>query len=174
MISLFAVFIVFVVLFAVIGALRGWAKEMVAAFSAVVALFLLQIFSEYTFVGKSLEAMSPSSRFMVESIFIGICALFGYAGPTLSGAMRGKLARETLQDIMLGAVIGAINGYLIVGSILYYLDVAGYPFDPYIQWPEEGSLYLTLLNWFAPAWLTPPLIYFAVGLAFIIVIILFV
>ena len=44
MISLTVVFYIFIVLFAIIGGLRGWAKEMLVSFSLVLALFMVFIF----------------------------------------------------------------------------------------------------------------------------------
>jgi hypothetical protein len=146
---------------------------MLVAFSAILALFLLNIFSQYV-LNKTLANMSASSRFIVQALFIVVIAMFGYAGPTLSGTVRNKLARETVQDVLLGIVIGAINGYFIIGSILYFLHQEGYPFPEWMTPPPPGSLYETSIKWLAPAWLKPPLVFFAVGLSFVIVIILFV
>jgi len=174
MVSLNALFATFMVFFAFVGALRGWAKEMLVAFSVILALFLREIVTKFTPLGAIFDGFNPSTQFFVHSLFIIVCAVFGYAGPTLSGAMRGKLARETIQDVMLGTVLGAINGYLIVGTLLYFLDQTGYPFQPLVYPPAEGDPFSTVMAWLAPNWLTSPMIYFAVGIAFIIVIILFV
>lgn len=174
MVSLFALFVVFVGFFALIGAVRGWAKEMLVASSAVLALFLLHIFAEYTPMGRTMDEAPPNMRFWVQAAFVIVLAMFGYVGPTLSHVVRGKLKRETLQDILLGTVIGAINGYLIIGSVLYFLDQAGYPFEPFVMPPGEGDVFYGLVQALAPAWLKPPQIFFAVGLAFVAVIILFV
>ncbi len=38
------------------------------------------------------------------------------------------MTREKIQDIILGVVIGAFNGYLIAGTIWFYMADAGYPF----------------------------------------------
>jgi hypothetical protein len=174
MISLIAMLGVFIVFFAFVGALRGWAKEMLVAFSAILALFLINIFVQYTPVGGIVKAAEPSMRVIIHASIIAILAVFGYSGPTLSGVMRGRLAREKLQDVLLGIVFGALNGYLVIGSIFYYLHQENYPFQPFVFPPPEGDLTELFIPWLAPAWLVPPLIYFAVGLAFVFVIILFV
>jgi len=89
--------------------------------------------------------------------------------------MRGKLAREALRDVMLGIVLGAFNGYLIAGTIWYFLDKAGYPFPTFLVAPEPtDTTTKMLIGWLAPNWLTPEVSYFAVGIAFVFVIILFV
>jgi hypothetical protein len=84
--------------------------------------------------------------------------------------------RERLQDTLLGLVLGAINGYLIIGTLWYFMHLAGYPLSPFISAPPDNDLgrpALALINWLPPRWLGIPYIYFAVIIAFIFVIIVF-
>ena len=43
MISLLVVFYIFVILFAIIGAMRGWAQELLVTFSVILAFFLIHV-----------------------------------------------------------------------------------------------------------------------------------
>jgi hypothetical protein len=72
-----------------------------------------------------------------------VVAFFAYQTPSTAqrlsdGRMWGD-RRIGLQERLLGMVIGGINGYLLFGSIWYYLDVTGYPLVPYIVPPGANS-----------------------------------
>ncbi len=174
MISLSAVFVVFVAFFAFVGALRGWAKEVIVSFSVILALALMDIFQRLGYGGVFTSPDNLGRQFLARSIFVIIIVLFGYAGPTLSGSARGKLARDKLQDVLLGTVVGAFNAYMVVGTIMYFLDEAGYPFPSLVSAPAEGTMYSSLLKIMVPRFLSGTWLYLGVCLAFIVVIILFI
>ena len=48
MISILSAFWMFVILFGLIGAMRGWAKELLVVFSVVLAFFLIYVLESYT------------------------------------------------------------------------------------------------------------------------------
>ena len=48
MISILSAFWMFVILFGLIGAMRGWAKELLVIFSIVLALFLIYVLETFT------------------------------------------------------------------------------------------------------------------------------
>jgi hypothetical protein len=120
-----------VILFALVGSLRGWSKEIIVAFSVLLALFIEQVLVTLVPPIRDLwGAMAPMSRFYLRLIVFGIIVLFGYASPTLASGIGAKVARERLQDLLLGFFIGLLNGILIVGTIWFYLDEAQYGVDP--------------------------------------------
>ena len=61
MVSLSVLFYIFIFIFALIGAIRGWAKEVTATFSAVLALFILTVMQNYIPAVKSYLENSPVS-----------------------------------------------------------------------------------------------------------------
>jgi hypothetical protein len=83
-------------------------------------------------------------QFYVLTIVHVFFAFWGYQGPTLAGSRLGDRlrVRDSLQDKVLGAIVGAVNGYLIMGTIWAFLEYspigpgdwipleAAYPFDP--------------------------------------------
>ncbi len=178
MVYLNFIFYCFVILFAVIGAMRGWAKEMMVTASAVLALFIITVLETYV---KGLEQTfaTPGSagQFWMRVAILAILAFFGYQTPNFPRIGGERFARERLQDSLLGIFLGALNGYLIVGSIWYFLSESNYQALAYIVPPDPataaGAASIKLLAFMAPAWLGVPFIYFAVALSFIFVVVVF-
>lgn len=177
MVSLSFFFFFLVVFFAVIGAMRGWAKELLVTFSVVLSIFLITVLERYVpVVYNSFAQPGTTSQFWMRTIILVVLVFFGYQTPNLPKLSGARFARERLQDTLLGLFLGAINGYLIIGTLWYFLDQSNYPFD-YITPPQAGTTMgdaaIRLLPWLAPRWLGPPTIYFAVALAFLFVIVVF-
>ena len=179
MVYLNFIFICFVILFAVVGAMRGWAKEMMVTASAVLALFIITVLETYV-KGLTQTFAEPGSteQFWMRVAILSILTFFGYQTPNLPKFGGDRFAREKFQDSLLGIFLGALNGYLIVGSLWYFLAQANYqaisyiiPLDPTTP---QGQAAIKLLTYMAPAWLGVPIIYFAIALAFIFVIVVFI
>ncbi len=178
MVSLGFFFFFLVAFFGVIGAMRGWAKEMLVTFSVVLAVFIITVLERYVpVVYGSFAKPGSIPQFWMRVTILVILVFFGYQTPNLPKLAGARFVREHLQDILLGLFLGAFNGFLIVGTVWFYLHEAGYPF-PYITPPvagtEMGDAALRLLPWLAPRWLGPPVIYFAVALSFLFVIVVFI
>jgi uncharacterized membrane protein required for colicin V production len=177
MISLTVLFGILVVLFGLIGGMRGWAKELLVTSAVVLGLFLNAILETYITPYRTALFLQPGqSQFAIRGTLLILLAFFGYQTPHLR-ALQSKLARERLEEILLGALLGALNGYLIVGSIWYYLHQAGYPTD-LIIWPpplpEMEQHIVDLVAYLPPELLPIPQIYFAVGVVFVFIIVVFV
>jgi uncharacterized membrane protein required for colicin V production len=178
MVYLSFIFFCFVVLFAVIGAMRGWAKEMMVTASAVLALFIITVLETYVQGITETFAMPGSpEQFGMRVAIIVILTFFGYQTPNLPRIGGERFARERFQDSFLGIFLGALNGYLIVGSIWYFLAQANYQVTSLIIPPDPntipGQAAIKMISFMAPAWLGVPFIYFAIALAFIFVIVVF-
>jgi hypothetical protein len=63
-------------------------------------------------------------------------ALIGSEATRTRGSSEG---RDNLQASMLGGIVGFINGYLIWGSLWYFMHITNYPLSPYISAPPAGS-----------------------------------
>jgi uncharacterized membrane protein required for colicin V production len=177
MISLVVLCGLFIVLFAVIGAMRGWAKELLVTSSVILGLFLNAILETYIEPYRAAMFMQPpGTQFTVRAAVLIMLAFFGYQTPNLR-ALQPKLARERIEEVLLGLVLGALNGYLIVGSIWYYLHQSGYPTNLVIQPPQGSDLALqieTMVKYLPPMILPVPQVYFAVGVVFVFIIVVFV
>jgi hypothetical protein len=121
--------------FAIIGFMRGWNKEVVAAAGIVLAAFTLFQFDSLI-RGTLFINISRDQAFLVQAgIFVAI-VFIAYRAQTVTGRRGG---RQDLQNGILGAVMGFINGYLIGGSLWYFLDINEYPLAPLIIAPAAGS-----------------------------------
>lgn len=151
MLSLTTAFWGLVVLFAVAGMMRGWTREIVVTAAVILALFTInQLMSPiFNLLGWDNNVDQPKNimryQFFIMSSFLLLLAFAGYQGPTLAHSRVGDRLnrRDNLQDKLLGFSVGAINGWLIVGSLWSFLEYKiiaantwlrfppniGYPFD---------------------------------------------
>lgn len=177
MISLVVLFWMLVGLFALIGAMRGWAKELLVTSAIVLGLFLNAILETYISPYRTALFLQPGgTQFLIRTLLLVLLAFFGYQTPHLR-ALQAKLARERLEELLLGLLMGALNGYLLIGSLWFYLHQAGYPTTLLIP-PAEGSELATqiqdLMAVLPPSILAIPQVYFAVGVVFVFIIVVFV
>lgn len=178
MISLNVIFWMYVILFALIGGMRGWARELLVTFAVVLSLFIVSVLERFVpFVRDTLPVNSPTSMFWLRSLLLISLVFFGYQTPKFPRlAESGRFARDKVQDILLGLVLGGINGYFIFGTIWFYLADAGYPFDIILA-PDPNSALgesaRQLLTYMPPNLLGSPAIYFAVAIAFVFVLVVF-
>jgi uncharacterized membrane protein required for colicin V production len=179
MIGLSAIFWMYVIMFALIGGMRGWARELLVSFSVILGMFIINVLERFVpFVRDTLPLTAPNSLFWMRSLIIISLVFFGYQTPKLPKlAESGRFVRERLQDSMLGIFLGGFNGYLIVGSLWFYMNEAHYPF-PIVIAPVAGTTLgdaaIRLLTFLPPHWLGSPAIYFAVAIAFVFVLVVFI
>lgn len=180
MISLNMMLVIFIILFALIGAMRGWAKEMLVTFSVILALFTMNVLESFVPFFKDIIANSePLSVFWIRAGILIVLIFFGYQTPKIPRLVEsGRFMRNFLQDALLGTFLGGVNGYLVFGTLWYYLHNAGYPFNFMIP-PDAatatGEAALRWISYLPPSWLmTSPMIYFAVALSFVFVLVVFI
>lgn len=127
MIPLNTFFWMVVLMFALIGALRGWVRELLVTLAIISAYFLRWLaLNVIPFVKDYVHGRSPLDQFYIFSVLFVVMTLFGYAGPVVSPYLAGKARREKIQDLLLGFIIGAVNGYLLAGTIWGFLHAANY------------------------------------------------
>jgi uncharacterized membrane protein required for colicin V production len=165
-------------MFAVIGAMRGWSRELLVTFSVIVAIFIINVVERYLpAIYNTFVQTGGVGQFWFRAIIIIVLVFFGYQTPYITRIAANRFVRERFQDSLLGLFLGALNGYLIVGTLWYFLHQAGYPFpdiSPPAAGTEQGETALRLLESMPPTWLEPPIVYFAVALAFLFVIVVFI
>jgi hypothetical protein len=188
MIPLNTVFWGLVLFFGMIGALRGWAKEILVSSSVFLAMFIQQVFGQYVLgadnpylpmlLKASEEAIPPAeyspTQFYVCTSLLLLLTFFGYAGPTLVGKVGGKVAREQLQDALLGFFLGLLNGFLIIGTLWFFVHKAGYDIGGIVEPAADSPAAVIAGSYLVPVWLTVPELYVLIAVAFVFIIIVFI
>lgn len=182
MISMVVVFYILLLIFAIMGSMRGWARELMVIFSTILALAFIAVLENLVPASRQILKADPDLQFGVRIFIIVLVVFFGYQSPKFSRIGEATQKRERISDFMLGFVFGGISGYFIMGSLWYFLHEAGYagiseyiiPPNPDIPLGERAEQLLKILP---QAWLvkaSSPNIYIAVVLAFVFVIIVLV
>lgn len=175
MMSIVYIFWMYVLLFAVIGAMRGWAKELLVAFSVITSLAVNLLLEKYIPLVRDLDKAS-SSVFWIRTIILTALVYFGYQTVSIP-RLASKAARERLQDALFGAVLGGLNGYFIAGTVLYYNHVANYPYSNIISRatdPTIAEVIERMMAYMPPRFLGEPGIYFAVIIILIFIIVVYI
>lgn len=126
-----------IAVFASVGVVRGYPKELGVTTSILAALLILTRSGELVlrlidellrrYSGSSMVFEGPFSALIQSFFYIGILIVIvfiSYHGETL--AFPGKPPKPPL-GIMMNLISGLLNGYLISGTIWYYLHVFNYP-----------------------------------------------
>ena len=129
MVSLVTTLWIMVGLFAFIDMQRGWTRAVIATAGLILSLFAINQFGSLLFNALGYfdqpfdETIWRREILILAGIHLFI-AFFSYAGPTMAGGrLSGRLAiRDNIQDKVLGLLVGAVNGYLIFGTLLSLLE----------------------------------------------------
>lgn len=177
MVSLHFVFWFMVIFFTLIGYLRGWQVEVIALSGLLASIAALSQFGDSItgLIGGltgtvQLNPTDPFAfqrqQFWIQALFHGAIAFFSYQvvarfAHQATGGRLGERLRSGLERRIVGALIGAFNGYLAIGSIWGFLEYQitesgyvqlppgqPYPFDPsVIARPEATAAAAALLEY---------------------------
>lgn len=176
MVPLETFFIGLVILFGLIGALRGWAKELLVTFSVVLARFIEYVIIVYVPVLstslQSLQQTDPTTWFYVRLMIFGLLVSFGYATTVISTQLSSRARKEKLQDTLLGLFLGAINGFLVIGSLWGFLHELQYTVWGISAPTTEAAQ--NLIKYLPTSWLQGPSLFVGVAVSFAFVLIVFV
>ncbi len=131
MIPIELVWFIIVLLFALIGVVRGYLKELGVTTVIVVVLYgIITLEGRLIPLALRLVPGIGEPRVVVwQTALWTIClvaaAFVSYHGDTL--AFHGKQPTKGTLAVFLNASSGLVNGYLIAGGIWYYLDRLDYP-----------------------------------------------
>ncbi|MBZ0296507.1 MAG: CvpA family protein [Anaerolineae bacterium] len=137
MIQLSALLLLMAIFFAVVGFLRGWNRELIATAGIILGLFALFQFDSLL-RGVLLAGVAQEQVFLVQAIIFILIVFFAYQTRAL-GRSRGPDGRDSLQESVLGGLVGFVNGYLVWGSLWYFMDINQYPLSPWVIAPAPGS-----------------------------------
>ena len=147
------VFLVVMLLFGVIGIVRGVGKELGVTTILLATLMVLQLTdtmfkSQITGFLTQVFGISPASVPTIiavcSAIFLMVMTFISYEGLTLAFPIKST-------SWFLGLGIGLINGYLFAGSMWYYLQKAGWPLLNSLVKPVDSSINKTLIELMPPA-----------------------
>lgn len=173
MIPIETAFMGLIIFFGIIGALRGWAKELLVTFSVILARFTEFVMWTYVPVlNVAFQALEAQPWFYVRLVLFVIIVSFGYATTVISTALGARARKEKLQDTLLGFFLGAINGFLVVGMVWGFLDALGYGLWG-ITAPQTTSA-LGIVDYLPIMWMAGPALFVAVTISFAFVLIVFV
>lgn len=168
MIPIELVWLIIVLLFGLIGVVRGFLKEL-----GVTTVMVVMLFAVTFFEGKITPALTkvaaqvaPNDVATMQAAFwvvlITVTAFVSYQGQTL--AFEGAAVKGPL-GMFFNLATGLVNGYLIAGSIWFYLDRLGYPLLN-ISRESLSATARMLVPMMPPQLLAPFLLYVAVFLVF--------
>jgi uncharacterized membrane protein required for colicin V production len=162
MISLNVLFYIFLILFAVIGVIRGFRKELVVVVAGILGVFIIEVVSP-----KIFNSLDGSKQLILNLLVLFLVAFFGYQTPANRRFTEsGHFDRSSLLDLLLGGLAGTVNGYIFFSSAWFYIAKAAYPFkwiiapDPST---EIGAAAINLLSDAFPAVLTGTWLYIALA-----------
>jgi len=160
------VWFVIVLIFGLIGVVRGYLKELGVTTVMVLMLFAFNTFEKRIapIVAKVASMLAPCQDEKIQAavwvVGIVLVAFISYHGETL--AFEGSLPKAKLV-VLLNLGAGLVNGYLIAGSVWHYLNRLGYPFLG-IQPQDLSPLAQALVPLMPPCLLAPYLLYLGVFL----------
>lgn len=160
MIELSSVLWLAVMLSALLGFLRGWRAEVRVLFIPIAYIYALLQFDALIRSFSIFANFSSYVWFILHSVgFFVAVWYFGYRGRQLIDTENGRAyVKLNSATSWLGALFGAVNGWLMMGTFWYLMDIHGYPLTPYITAPTLTSPSVDAL------WALPPVI-FTGGLA---------
>lgn len=175
MIALVMVFVIFLIFFGVIGASRGWAKEVLVIASVILALAVISLLEDLLNLDRFVR--SDIVWYWIRMFILLGLVLFGYKSPKVQRLSKATEKSAFVGDWILGLIMGILSGYFVIGTVWYFSEAANYPLiGDYITKPTGGLVDATqrVLNILPPTWLDTPLtVFIAVVLIFIFVIIYF-
>ena len=124
--------------------MRGWSKELIATAGIILGLFALFQFDSIL-RGSILRGVALDQVFIIQSLVFIVIVFFAYQTRALGRGTRD--GRSNLQEGVLGALVGGLNGYLIWGSLWYFMDINSYPLAPAIVAPSANSSSAIAINY---------------------------
>jgi len=123
------VFLIIIVIFGLVGVVRGFSREIGETVMLLIALLILQLIDHLAagvrdkvlaFVAGPDPGAQLTARAIIYSLFVVVVAFISYQGETLTFPTAGSSGT-------LGLLAGLLNGWLFAGSIWYYLAQANWP-----------------------------------------------
>lgn len=132
------------IFFGIIGYLRGWQKEFVI--TGAVLLLGFAVFQFDSLIRTVFFGVNHDTLFSFQVIALVLTVFYAYHAKIQLGTTRRNAAKD-MRDNMIGALVGALNGYLIGGTLWYFLDINQYPLEQFFTAPAANSPSAQALGW---------------------------
>lgn len=123
------VFLVVIALFGAIGIVRGWSNELGVTTMLLLTLFVIIFLFPTGATGRIdsllLRIGVDESQLIVITSLIAVVALLAVTFISYQGV--GLAYPGGKKNNLLSLLIGLVNGYLLAGSLWYYLERANWP-----------------------------------------------
>lgn len=123
------------IFFALIGALQDWQRQLIVTTAMLLGFFAIFQFDSLL-RGSLYMLLTNGQIFLLQLILFLAIVVLAYRNETGANP-EGRIGR--IRRGLLGAVAGGVNGYLLAGTVWYFLDINRYPFPQLLSAPAEGS-----------------------------------
>ena len=123
-------FLVVIGLFGAIGVVRGYQRELGVTTMLLLALFIIEFFMATTLGDRVTGVLSNAgvSEIQIDTIVDLTACVVLLIVTFISYQGLGLVYPGSGRNNFLSLLIGLLNGYLLAGSIWWYLQNAGWPF----------------------------------------------
>jgi hypothetical protein len=133
------------IFFGIMGFLRGWQKELVV--TGAVLLVGFAVFQFDSLIRTIFFGLGHDALFSFQVIALILTVFYAYQAKGIIPTGRGRRDSRDSRDNMIGALVGALNGYLIGGTLWYLLDINQYPLEQFFSAPAANSPSAQALGW---------------------------
>lgn len=154
MVNVDGVLLILILIMGIVGVVRGFLRELGVTLVLVATLWALSMIGPIVvkffdggglpFLGLGPVETSTNTQnllFLASSGLMLIAGFWSYEGETLS--YEGQ-APKRFVGVALSFLIGAVNGYLLFGTLLWLSNLFGYPFS-LVQPPLPEATLIALL-----------------------------
>jgi hypothetical protein len=143
MINANLVFIMFVIIFGLIGAMRGWVREVIVTAALILALFVInQLGDRWNALVAGITKPNSPESWLLRVAPLFLIAFFGYLGPAVVRGRFEQNLRGKLEQGILAFLIGAFNGYVIYSTMAFVAWRAGILDNPPQPGPNQSPLFM--------------------------------
>ncbi|MFN3705323.1 MAG: hypothetical protein ACK4WM_04950 [Thermoflexales bacterium] len=178
MISAQVFFVFYIVLFGMIGTLRGWVREVIVLFAMLFAIFMYNLPQFGQFWQTIVTSQSDSNlAFAIKSLPFVLITFFGYLSPLVAKERFQPSSTSTRFEYgLLSFLVGAFNGYVFLSSLARWaLEIGVLAKNPelFVQ-PPSGWEQFFFIESAAPVVFSGTLLVFVVFAIFVFMIIVLV
>jgi hypothetical protein len=136
MINANLVFVIFIVIFGLIGAMRGWVREVIVTASLILALFVInQLGDKWNGLVSGIAAQHSTEQWLLRAAPLLIIAFFGYLGPAVVRNRFEQTPRGRVEQALLSFIVGIVNGYILFSTLMFIAWRSGLLDNP----PSPGA-----------------------------------